>query len=257
MSSLHWFKRAVPGGLWLISALMALSVQAQTLSARQEAQLKSTLTSRVPELAALKAIRATPFKGLYEIEIGSQVLYTDAKGEFLIEGHMLETRTQRNLTQERLDDLNKVDFASFPLKDAVVWKNGTGQRKLVIFSDPHCGYCKRLETELQSIKDVTVYTFLIPILSEDSKTMSERIWCAKDRTQSYRDWMITGTMPPRLLGMCGNSPIARNLQMSQKLRVQGTPAMFFEDGSRLASAAPVAEIEKRLQRASRTLKKPR
>ncbi len=241
----------------LASAWLAMTVQAQTLSASQVAQLKATLATRVPELAALKAIRATPLKGLYEIEIGSQVLYTDAKGEFLIEGHMLETRTQRNLTQERLDDLNKVDFASFPLKDAVAWKNGTGQRKLVIFSDPHCGYCKRLETELQAVKDVTVYTFLIPILSEDSKTMSERIWCAKDRTQAYRDWMITGTQPPRLLGMCGNSPIARNLQMSQKLRVQGTPAMFFEDGSRLASAAPVAEIERRLQRASSAAVKAR
>jgi thiol:disulfide interchange protein DsbC len=244
-------------GRWAAACVVALaavsgvaSVQAQALSAAQEAALRKALVGRlVNDGAAIKGIRPSPVKGLYEIELPGAVLYTDVKGDYLIEGQITDLDNHRNLTQERLDEINRVDFASLPFKDAVVWKNGTGQRKLVIFSDPHCGYCKKLEAELQTIKDLTVYTFIIPILSEDSKTLGERIWCARDRTQAYRDWMLSNTQPPRLLGMCV-SPLQRNLQMSQKFGITGTPAMIFEDGTRLASAAAAAEVEKRLRKAA-------
>jgi thiol:disulfide interchange protein DsbC len=232
-----------------LAALSCVLAQAQALTAAQDAALRKALVGRfVNDASAIKGVRPAPIKGLYEIELPGAVYYTDAKGDHVIEGHITDLRTRQDLTQERLDEINRIDFAALPFKDAIVWKNGNGQRKLVIFSDPHCGYCKKLEAELQGIKDITVYTFLIPILSEDSKAVGERIWCARDRTQAYRDWMLSNTQPPRLLGMCA-SPLQRNLQMSQKFGVTGTPAMFFEDGSRLASAAPASEVEKRLVKA--------
>jgi thiol:disulfide interchange protein DsbC len=231
--------------------LSALAVAQDTeLSAAQLATLKQKLAQRLPSLPAIESARTTPMSGLIELKAGSSVLYTDANGDYLIEGQLMDTKTQRNLTEERLDEINKVDFASLPFKDAVVWKSGTGKRRLVVFADPNCGYCKHLEKEIQQIKDVTVYTFMIPILGEDSKSKLDNIWCVgNNRTQVWRDWMLSGAQPARSFGMCA-SPGQRNLALSQKLRVQGTPAMFFEDGSRLASAAPAATIEQRISRAS-------
>lgn len=235
-------------GVALLAGLPAL-LSAQALTAAQVSALKQKLVQRLPEVPAIEEVRPTPVPGLLEIKAGQHVFYTDAKGDFVIDGSLIDTRSQRNLTQERLDDINRIDFASLPLKDAVVWKNGSGKRKLVIFSDPNCGYCKRLEKDIQQIKDVTVYTFLIPILGDDSQVKSNNIWCVKDRTQVYRDWMLEGTVPPKAFGMCA-TPMKRNLELAQKYRINGTPAMVFEDGTRLASAAPAETIEQRLVKAS-------
>ncbi|MBI2734925.1 MAG: DsbC family protein [Aquabacterium sp.] len=221
--------------------------QSGELNAGQLAALKLKL-SRIADLPPVESARTTPVPGLIEVRVGNQVVYTDANGDYVIEGQLLEVKSQRNLTEERLDEINKVDFASLPFKDAIVWKNGSGKRRLVVFADPNCGYCKHLEKELQQIKDVTVYTFMIPILGEDSRAKVDNIWCVKDRTQAWRDWMLNGAAPAKAFGMCA-SPAQRNAALSQKLRVQGTPAMFFEDGSRLASAASAAVIEQRLSRA--------
>jgi len=228
----------------------AVSAQAQALPAAQVTALKQKLQQRLPEVPNIDEVRAADMPGLLEVRAGQHVFYTDAKGDFLIDGSLIDTRTQRNLTQERLDDINRIDFASLPLKDAVVWKNGSGKRKLVIFADPNCGYCKRLEKDIQQIKDVTVYTFLVPILGEDSKVKSDNIWCVKDRTQAYRDWMIGGVVPPKTFGMCA-TPAQRNVALAQKYRINGTPAMVFEDGTRLASAAPADVVEQRLAKAAK------
>ncbi len=234
----------------LIFSMGALAqAQSGELPAAQLAAIKAKLAQRVPELAGIESARTTPVPGLIELKVGSQILYADASGEYLIEGQLLETKTQRNLTEERMDEINKVDFSSLPLKDAIVWKNGTGKRRLVVFADPNCGYCKHLEKELQQLKDVTVYTFMVAILGDDSRVKLDNIWCVKDRTQAWRDWMLNGMAPAKAFGMCA-SPAQRNQALSQKLRVTGTPAMFFEDGSRLASAAAAGVIEQRLNKAS-------
>lgn len=235
-----------------LAAFAAVPALAQNaLPQAQQAALKQKLAQRLPSLPAVDELRPAQMPGLIEVRAGEHVFYTDAKGDYLIEGNLIETQSRRNLTDERLDEINRVDFATLPLKDAVVWKNGNGRRKLVVFADPNCGYCKHLEKSLQQVKDVTVYTFVIPILGEDSKVKTENIWCMKDRTQAWRDWMLDNQAPPKAFGMCA-SPTQRNLAMAQRLRVNGTPAMFFEDGSRLAAAAPVNVIEQRLAKASKS-----
>lgn len=223
--------------------------QAQTeLNAAQLKVIKQKLAQRLPQLPPIESARTTPMSGLVELKAGNSVLYSDMAGEYVFEGHMVETRTQRNLTQERLEDINRIDFSVFPLKDAIAWKSGTGRRRLVVFADPNCGYCKQLERELQQVKDVTVYTFMIPILSDDSKVKVENIWCLKDRTQAWRDWMLEGVKPARGFGMCA-SPTQRNMALAHRLNITGTPAVFFEDGTRLPGAASASQIEQRLRRA--------
>lgn len=250
------FKRPVRRTLAVLAtafaaSMMALPAMAQSsLPQAQQAALKQKLAQRLPTMPPIDELRPAPLAGLIEVRAGEHLFYTDAKGDYLIDGNLIETDTRRNLTQERLDDINRVDFATLPLKDAVVWKNGNGRRKLVVFADPNCGYCKHLEKALQDVKDVTVYTFVIPILGEDSKVKTENIWCNKDRTVAWRNWMLEGQSPPKAFGMCA-SPTQRNMALAQRLRVNGTPAMFFEDGSRLASAAPASVVEQRLAKASK------
>jgi len=213
-------------------------------------QLRQRLAKNMPELPPVDSAATTPVPGIIEIHLDKQVFYVDAKAEYLIKGQILETRTKRNLTEESESELTKTDFAALPVsKDAVVWRNGNGKRKLVVFADPNCGYCKRLEKDLQQIKDITVYTFIISILGDDSKVKATNIWCVKDRTQAWRDWMLNGVEPSRAFGMCSN-PLQRNNALAHSLRIEGTPAMVFEDGTILPSAAPAAVIEQRLNRAS-------
>lgn len=224
---------------------------AQTeLPAAQLATLKQKLAQRMPQLPPIEGARTTSMSGLIELRAGGHIFYTDAGGDHLIDGQLIDVRNQRNLTEARLDEINQVDFASLPLRDAVVWKSGNGKRRMVVFADPNCGYCKRLERDMQKLKDVTVYTFMIGILGDDSKAKSDQIWCAKDRTQTWLNWMLDGEAPPRALGQCG-SPLQRNMALAQKLRVNGTPAIIFEDGTRLPGAASLQTLEQRLAKAAK------
>jgi thiol:disulfide interchange protein DsbC len=158
---------------------------------------------------------------------------------------MIDTKTRVNLTEQRIAKLTAIDFKALPLKDAMVWKQGTGERKLVVFADPNCGYCKKFEKDLQAVKDITVYTFLYPILGGDSPEKSKQIWCAKDNTKAWRDWMLKGTAVTDS-PQCDTSALQRNYAFGQKHRIRGTPGLVFEDGRSQAGAMNTEQIEKQL-----------
>ena len=227
----------------LLAALAAAPLVVQA----NEAVIRKTLTERLAGLPKIEEVRPSAMPGLWEIRIADQIRYTDATGNFLIEGDLIDLRTRRNLTEERVARINTVDFASLPLKDAIVWKNGTGKRRIAVFADPNCGYCKRFERSLQEVKDITVYTFLIPILGGDSADKTRTIWCAKDSTASWLAWMLEGKAPAKVVAACDDAAIERNLALSRRLNVSGTPAIILEDGSRVPGALTAEQLEKRLQ----------
>lgn len=215
-----------------------------------EAAIRQSLTAKLTSLPPIDEVAATPVPGLYEVRVGEEVFYSDAHGAYLIRGELLDLVGKRNLTEERIAKLSAIDFASLPLEDAIVWKTGSGARKIAVFSDPNCGYCKRFERELSGAQDLTVYTFLYPILGGDSPEKSEAIWCAADATATYRGWMVDGKAPPELAGEC-TSPIERNVELGRKLRVHGTPAIFFEDGSRVPGMLTGEQLERQLASVTR------
>lgn len=201
----------------------------------------------MPNVPKIDEVRPSPMPGLWEVRIGNEVRYTDASGNYLIEGQLFDLKSKKNLTEERLTQLNRVDFASLPFNDALVWKSGTGKRRIAVFADPNCGYCKRFEKGLQEMKDVTVYTFLIPILGGDSPEKSRAIWCAKDGAATWLAWMLKGEQPPKAPAACDDAAIERNLALSRKIHVNGTPAILLEDGNRIPGAVGAVELERRLQ----------
>jgi len=211
----------------------------------QEALIRKNLAERLPALSKIDEISKTPMNGLYEIRVNeSDIFYTDAEGNFLIQGNLIDTRAKRNLTEERVEKLSAIDFESLPLKDAFTQVRGNGKRMLAVFEDPNCGYCKRFERDLQKVNDVTIHTFLLPILSADSVEKSKNIWCAKDKNKAWLDWMVRDQPAPK--ASCDTSALDRNLAFSKKHKITGTPTLFFVDGSRVPGAIGAEQIEKTL-----------
>ncbi|MBW7832635.1 MAG: DsbC family protein [Simplicispira suum] len=239
MKTLHWL---------LASAALATSLFASA----QEGAIRKTLAERIPQLEKIDEIQSTPMPGLYEVRIGTDVFYTDAKGNYLIQGELIDTKARRNLTEDRIAKLSAVDFAALPLADAFTVVHGNGSRKLAVFEDPNCGYCKRFERDLQKVQDVTIYTFLYPILSPDSAEKSRNIWCAKDRVAAWQDHMLREKVTPP--ASCDTSALQRNLAFGKKHKITGTPTLIFVDGSRVPGAINDVEVEKRLAQAQSSAK---
>lgn len=235
-------------GILAALATLAFACAAQA----QEADIRKALAERIPQLGKADEVSATPMKGLYEVRIGTDLFYTDAKGNYLIQGELIDTKARRNLTEDRIAKLTAIDFAALPLADAFTVVQGDGSRKLAVFEDPNCGYCKRFERDLQKVDNITVYTFLLPILSPDSAEKSRNIWCAKDRTAVWLDHMLRDKTPPA--ASCDTAALQRNLAFGKKYKITGTPTLIFADGSRVPGAVDAAEVEKRLAKAHGAVK---
>ncbi len=193
----------------------------------------------------ITAVRLTPY-GLYEIQLGMDLIYTDEKVSFVLDGTLIDAVTRRDMTRERQDALAKIPFDQLPFELSFKQVKGSGARKVAIFEDPNCGYCKQLRQSMKDIDNVTIYTFPYPILSPDSTTKVRNIWCAKDRGETWDAWMLKGQVPPTI--EC-DTPTDAMVALGQKLMVRGTPALFFADDTRVGGAIPKDEIEKRLKQA--------
>jgi thiol:disulfide interchange protein DsbC len=210
----------------------------------QEATIRKSLTERLPNLPKIDEISKTPMNGLYEVRMGNDVMYSDAEGNFVIQGTLIDVKQRRNLTEERVEKLSAIAFDQLPLKNAFTQVRGNGKRKLVVFADPNCGYCKRFEKDLQKLDNVTIHHLLYPILGEDSKAKSRNIWCAKDKAKTWNDWMINNTTPAN--ANCDTAALEANVEFGKKYRITGTPTLFFADGTRVPGAVPLAQVEKLL-----------
>jgi thiol:disulfide interchange protein DsbC len=215
-----------------------------------EATIRRNFAQRLPEFPKIDEVTKTPIPGLWEIRIGFEVLYTDDDGNHVIEGgSLIDTRTKSNLTQRRIEQLTAIRFDELPLKDAFVIKQGKGTRRIAVFADPNCGYCKRLERDLAALPDVTIYNFLYPVLGPDSAVKARAIWCSKDASTTWRAWMLDGVAPPRAMGECSTAAVERTTAFGRKYRINGTPAIVFEDGVRVPGAMSAADLEKRMAEA--------
>lgn len=232
----------------LATSLLVLSQWAVA----DEAILKKLVETAYPKFK-VDSVTKTPYAGLYEVFMGGQIIYTDEKLTFLIaEGRLVDPKTKKDVTGERMDELTKIDFNSLPLDQAIKVVKGNGSRKLVVFSDVDCPYCKRLEqNELVNVTDVTIYTFLYPLvqLHPDSAAKSKSIWCATNRVKAWQDWILNNQLPSSA-GNC-EVPLEKVGELARKVGVNSTPTLFFADGKRMMGAQPYKEIEKGLQMAAR------
>ena len=217
-----------------------------------EAEIRKNLAARFPQFVQLDEVRKTPIAGLYEVRVnGSEVFYVDEQGDYLLQGEMIDVKARRNLTQERVDKLNEVAFDKLPVQDAFKIVRGNGKRKLAVFEDPNCGYCKHFEKDLRNVDNVTVYLFLYPVLGPDSKVKSRNIWCSKDKAKTWTDWMVNEVKPADAPASCDTAALERNIAFGRKYNITGTPTLIYTDGSRTPGAVPAAQVEKQLTAAAK------
>ena len=229
--------------LLLLSALVASCVSAET---PVEEKIRKLIEPRLGEGAKIESVKETPYSGLYEIRLGGDILYTDKTATYLFSGHIYNVKTATDLTRARIDELNKIKFSDLPLESALKTVKGDGTRVIAVFEDPNCGYCKRFrQTTMKEIDNVTVYTFMYNILADDSFVKSKNIWCAPDRNKAWDDWMVSGKAAPTAPDAC-ITPNDKVLALGQKLRISGTPSIFFADGSRVPGAIDTKALEAKL-----------
>lgn len=226
----HLIAAAVLGTAFLSHAVFA--ADADSVAARIKQMYPSTTFNEV---------RATVLPGLFEITMGRNVAYTDAEGRYFLFGHLFDMKTQQDLTASHVEALTKVDFGALPLDHAIKTVRGNGSRVFAVFSDPDCPYCKRLESELTKLSDVTIYTFLFPLesLHANSKAKAVSTWCAADRAGAWDDMMLRGKEPAP--AQCDN-PIEQNIKLGGALGVNGTPTLVSADGRILPGAAGADKI---------------
>ena len=231
--------------------LVALLGLVSMSAVAQEAAIRKNLAERLPTaFTKIDEVSKTPMAGIWEVRINtSEIFYTDAEGNFLVQGSMFDTRAKKNLTEEREAKLSAIEFSTLPLKDAFTIVRGNGKRKMAVFEDPNCGYCKRFERDMLNIDNVTVHLFLLPILGPDSLEKSKNVWCAADKGKAWLDLMVRDQNIPAAKAPCDASALERNVAFSKKHRITGTPTIFYADGSRVPGAVPAEQVEKQLQAA--------
>lgn len=232
------FKRSVLS-LMLVSSLLACSANAD------QTAIKKTLAAQFPG-AEISSITKTPYAGLYEVLIDGQIIYTDETAAYVFLGSVVDTKAKKNITNERMAKLNEVKFDNLPFENAIKYVKGDGSRKLAVFSDPECPFCKKFEQELTKVDNVTIYIFPYPIadLHPQATAASKAIWCAPDRNAAWQDALLKGVLPKND-GKCKN-PVDANVAYGNKLRISGTPTLIFSNGQRVPGMVPADKLEKLL-----------
>lgn len=229
------------------SSQMQKQLQKQKQIQKQKriiANIRKAISSNVGSGVKIDSVIKTPYGGLYEVRMGSEIVYTDEKAKYIFVGSIIDVKGTVNFTKQRTDELNRVNFSELPLDAAVKYVKGDGKRVIAIFEDPNCGYCKKFRKTLQGVDNITIYTFMYNILSDDSVTKSRDIWCSADRSKAWDEWMMNGKVAPTAAASC-KTPHEQVLALGKKYRVTGTPTVIFADGSRLPGMVDVKAMEEK------------
>lgn len=234
----------------LLAACVALLFTVSGVHAHDsvDAKLKSKLEQRLPGIK-VQAVHALSWSGVYEVITSDEIIYADASGDHLIVGKMMDTATHSNLTEERWNEVNKIDFDRLPFEQAIRIVKGNGVRKLAIFEDPYCPYCQQLEHTLETIDNVTIYVFLYPLedLHPGATQAAQAIWCAPNKNAAWLTWMQSRKAPT---DNCDETPIAALATLGRTLKINSTPTLIFGDGQRVPGAIDAEKIEARLNKAA-------
>lgn len=229
----------------------AVALVAGPASAKDEATVRKAAEAFLGADLKIEGVARAGFLGLWEIRVatpeGPRLIYTNDAATHFIIGSVIEGKTQTDLTEARMRKLTAIRFADLPFNQAFKIVRGKGTRELAYFADPRCSYCRRFDQEIVKMDDVTVHVFLLPIIARDSGDISRAVWCSPDRAKAWLDWMLN-EVKPAANGNCAN-PIEGNLELGRKLRINGTPTLFFADGQRLSGWRPAPQLSQLLDEA--------
>jgi len=239
-------------------ALVALAAGVAGRAAGDEAKIRAAIE---PKLGGgkIEGVQATPVPGIFEVRVqgreGPQIFYTDAQGQYVFTGHLVDAKSDRNLTEERMQKLTAIDFKSLPLDLAVKIQRGSGRRQLAMFTDPYCPYCRKLEQDLLQIDDITVYVFMYPVIRPQNADHSRAVWCSRDRVKAWLE-LAAAEQPKVPTGStsCAN-PVDKIVEFGRSLRINGTPTLFFANGERSGGGMPLGVLRSKLDEVARQAQK--
>ncbi len=215
------------------------------LARADEADIRKAISSLYGANVKVDGVHKADAMGLYEVQIGTDILYSDEKGRYLLQGDIVDVKSKKNITEARKAKLSQIKFSDLPLELALKTVRGNGRRIFATFEDPNCGYCKKLAKDMVNMTDVTIYIFMIPILSADSAEKTKAIACAADPAKAWNDWMVKGAAPAA--ANCATKT-DKVMALAEKLGVHGTPTIFLTNGERIPGAVPAAQLEDALNR---------
>jgi len=234
-------------------ALIAALLAPGSAAVADEAAVRRLIQSRAGDQAKIERIARVSGSSLYEVTIrgpkGPQLFYVDEKARVIVVGQVLDGRSGLNLTEERLRTLNAIDWAALPFADAITTTRGSGRRKVAVFSDPNCPYCKRFEKDLAKLDDITVHIFLYPVIRPESVPLTKSVWCSRDRVKAWDDLMLRD-IEPTAAPDCA-TPVERLVALGRSLGATSTPTWFVETGERHSGALPLEDTRRVLDEASR------
>jgi thiol:disulfide interchange protein DsbC len=227
----------------LIAGLLAAIISAATFAQAPVDPNVAAIAAKLKQLypkTTFNSISQTPVPGVYEVVMGRNVAYVDEGGRYFLFGHLYDMQLQQDLTEGKAAAASSIDFGALPKQDAIVTVKGNGSRKIAVFSDPDCPYCKKFEETLAKMNDVTIYTFLFPIdsLHPQARLKSVGVWCAPDRSRAWEDLMLRGKVPN---GECEN-PVQRNIELAAKLGINGTPTIVLASGRLIPGAVSYEQL---------------
>lgn len=232
-----------------VTAMLGASV-----ATADEAAVRRLMESKVRGGGAIESIQKAPWADLYEVVVrspdGPQVFYVDSAASVIIAGQAIDAKSGRNLTEERQRKLRAVKWESLPFDSAVTTVRGGGRRKLAVFSDPNCPYCKRFEKDLAKLDDITIHIFLYPVIKPESVTQTKAVWCSKDRAKAWNDLMLRDIQPAAKPDC--DTPVEKLVALGRKLGANSTPTWFLENGERYQGALSLEEVTRLLDAASPT-----
>jgi thiol:disulfide interchange protein DsbC len=236
---------------------LALVLSATSVLAN-EAAIRKALEAKLSS-AKIEGVQPGPIPGLWEVRLrtseGMRVLYTDATGSYVIQGNIYETRTDRNLTEERMRKLNAVKFEALPLDLAVKVQRGNGKRVLAMFSDPYCPACRSFERSLAQVDDVTIYIFMYPVIRPENTDHSRAVWCSTDRAKAWLELAAAPTPKvPEAGARCAN-PVDKVLELGRKLAVNSTPTLILANGERVSGGLSPEDLKEMLDQAPATARR--
>jgi len=239
-------RRLFRAGASAVALLVLAPLCAAQATSPDLLQLKKTLTERLSG-STIVDIRPAIVPGLYEVFTGPSIFYSDATGNYAFYGSLVDTRIKRDLTDARINERNAIRFDTLPFDNAIKVIKGNGRRKLAVFTDPDCPYCKALEEQMKSVSNVTMYLFMFPLTNvhPTAERHAKAIWCSDDRSHAWTAWMLEQKEPAAKT--CKNDPVDEILRLGEKLNVNGTPTIYFEDGSRQVGALKSADLEAKMK----------
>ena len=237
----------------VLSVAVASMLMMGSSFAQSVGDVKTALEKNHTDMPKIKEVTTTPIPNLYEVLLDTnELFYTDAKGENFVFGEMMQIKNGEriNLRQEKVDKLFAFDFKSLNFKNAITQKKGNGKNVLVTFEDPNCGFCKKLHGELDKLTDVTIHTFMIPILDPKSVEATNAIWCSKDKLKAWNNYMSKNEMPvvdAKILEKCNTTAITQNLEFASKHNIKGTPGIFFANGKNIKGYTTADVLKARME----------